>query len=107
MRPIPDHSTRPEFATPAISWTPVIAPGNMIVYSGDKFPDMHGDLLISGLSTRAIIHIEIDGENATEVARYPLSNRVRSVNQGPDGNLWVLEDTRGNEGGRLLKLTPK
>ncbi|MEO1201057.1 MAG: PQQ-dependent sugar dehydrogenase [Pseudomonadota bacterium] len=106
-RPIPNHDTRPEFATPAISWTPVIAPGNMITYTGDRFADLRGDLLISGLSTRAIIHIEIDGESATEVARYPFGQRVRSVNQGPDGNLWVLEDTRNGEGGRLLKLTPK
>ncbi len=107
MRPIPDHGTRPEFAAPAISWTPVIAPGNMIAYSGDRFPDLRGDLLISGLSTRAIIRIEIDGENATEAERYPMGARIRSVMQGPEGNLWVLEDERGDSQGRLLKLTPK
>ena len=106
-RPIPNHDTRPEFLTPAISWTPVIAPGNMIVYSGDLFGDWKGDLLISGLSTQAIIRIEIDGENATEAARYPLGARVRSVVEGPEGALWVLEDRRGDAGGRLLKLTPK
>src|SRR3546814_8921535 len=36
-KPIPDHPTRPEFAAPAISWTPVIAPGGMIFYRGDLF----------------------------------------------------------------------
>jgi len=32
--------------------------------------------------------------------------RIREVEQGPDGALWLLEDGgRGSEG-RLLKLTP-
>lgn len=107
-RPIPDHSTRPEFAAPVISWTPVIAPGNMMVYSGDKFADMHGDLLIAGLATRAIIRIEVDGETATEAQRYLMGeNRIRSVMQGPQGYLWVLEDELRGTGGRLLKLMPK
>jgi len=33
--------------------------------------------------------------------------RIRSVVEGPDGALWVLEDERGGSGGRLLKLTPQ
>jgi glucose/arabinose dehydrogenase len=33
--------------------------------------------------------------------------RIRTVVEGPDGALWVLEDERGGSGGRLLKLTPK
>ena len=106
-RPIPDHDTRPEFVKPRISWTPVIAPGNMIVYDGDLFGDWRGDLLISGLATQAIIRVELDGENASEAARYPLGARIRSVVQGPDGALWVLEDERAGSQGRLLRLTPK
>jgi glucose/arabinose dehydrogenase len=69
-RPIPDHDTNPEFNEPAIWWTPVISPGHMITYSGDVFPQWHGDLLIAGLSSRAIIRIEIDGETATEAERF-------------------------------------
>ncbi len=106
-REIPDHDTRPEFDEPAIWWTPVISPGNMIVYSGSKFPDWRGDLLIAGLSSRAIIRIEIDGESAREAERYDMGARIRSVMQGPDGNLWVLEDEFRDSQGRLLKLTPK
>ena len=33
-REIPDHDTRPEFLEPAVSWTPGIAPGDLMVYSG-------------------------------------------------------------------------
>jgi len=99
---IPDHSARPEFAAPALSWTPVIAPGDFIFYSGNIFPAWKGDALIAGLKTQAIIQVHIDGESASEVARYDMDNRLRDVAQGPDGAVWVLED--GDEG-RLLRLT--
>lgn len=101
---IPDHSADDGFAKPAISWTPVIAPGNMTFYSGSLFPGLKGDLLIAGLSSEAIVRVAIDGETAREVARYPMGKRIRSVIEGPDGALWVLED---GDGGRLLELRPK
>ena len=106
-RPIPDHDTRPEFDAPALWWTPVISPGHLMTYSGAAFPEWQGDLLASGLSSRAIIRIEIDGETATEAERFPMGTRIRSVVQGPEGNLWMLEDELRGNGGRLLKLTPK
>ncbi|NND44803.1 MAG: PQQ-dependent sugar dehydrogenase [Xanthomonadales bacterium] len=106
-REMPDHETRPEFEKPAITWTPVISPGNMIVYRGQPFADWRGNALIAGLSSRAIIRVELDGESAREVARYPMDQRIRAVVEGPEGNLWVLEDTRRGSGGQLLKLTPK
>lgn len=101
---IPDHSTRPEFATPAVSWTPVIAPGNFIFYSGDMFDAWQGDALIAGLKAKAIVRVSIDGETATETGRYNLDERIRQIVQGPDGAIWVLED---GENARLLKLTSR
>lgn len=103
-RPIPDHDTDPSFRPPAISWTPVIAPGGMIFYTGDMFPAWRGDVLIAGLSTNALVEVEIDGDTATEVARYDFDNRLREVEQGPDGAVWLLED---GENGRLLRLAPE
>ncbi|NNE61348.1 MAG: PQQ-dependent sugar dehydrogenase, partial [Woeseia sp.] len=105
-REIPDHDTRPEFAKPAITWTPVISPGDLEVYSGKLFRGWRGNLLAAGLSSQAIVRIEVDGTNAREVARYGMGARIRSVTEGPDGALWVLEDERNNSTGRLLKLTP-
>jgi glucose/arabinose dehydrogenase len=75
----------------------------MIFYSGDLFPQWQGSALIAGLASRAIIRVEIDGNTAREAERYDLGARIREVEQGPDGALWVLED---RDGGRLLKLTP-
>lgn len=100
--PIPNHETQPEFARYAVTWTPVIAPGDMIFYRGDMFGAWRGDALIAGLSSEALVRVEIDGETATEAARYELGGRLRSVDEGPDGTLWVLQD--GQEA-HLLKVT--
>lgn len=106
-REIPDHDTRPEFDEPAIWWTPAISPGDLMVYRGDLFADWRGDAFAAGLSSRAIVRMEIDGDTASEVERYEMGARIRSVVEGPDGALWVLEDDRRESTGRLLKLTPK
>ena len=99
---IPDHTEDDGFSKPAVHWTPVIAPGDMIFYSGDMFGAWKGDALIAGLSSQAIVRVEIDGETAREAARYTFDNRIRSVEQGPDGSIWIAED---GEGGRVLKLS--
>ena len=106
-REIPDHDTRPEFEAPAAWWTPVLSPGDLMVYKGEMFPEWRGNAFVSGLSSRAIIRIELDGDEAREIERYPMGARIRSVVEGPEGALWVLEDERRESRGRLLRLTPK
>jgi glucose/arabinose dehydrogenase len=105
-RDIPDHDTNSDFEEPVLWWTPVISPAHLMAYSGDAFPEWHGDLLAAGLSSRAIIRIHINGDNATEVERFPMGAPIRSIVQGPQGALWVLEDESREGQGRLLKLTP-
>ena len=78
-----------------------------MIYRGDLFPDWRGNAFAAGLSSRAIVRIEIDGDRAREVERYPMGARIRSVVEGPDGAIWVLEDERRESMGRLLRLTPK
>ncbi|WP_072672725.1 PQQ-dependent sugar dehydrogenase [Erythrobacter sanguineus] len=102
--PIPDHSADDGFAQPVISWTPVIAPGDMILYSGEMFGAWQGQALIAGLSTQALVRVAIEGDSAREVARHEFDRRLRSVEQGPDGAIWIAED---GEDGRVLKLTPQ
>lgn len=106
-RNIPDHDTRPEFSKPAAWWTPVISPADLMIYRGRLFEDWRGQALAAGLSSRAIVRIELDGENAREIERYDMGARIRSIEEAPDGSIWVLEDERGDSRGRLLKLTPK
>jgi len=104
---IPDHPTRPEFEAPKVSWNPVISPGGLIVYSGAMFPDWRGNIFIGGLSSKALIRVAVTGDTAREAARYDMGSRIREVEQGPDGAIWLLEDGERGGTGRLLKLTPK
>jgi len=104
-RSIPDHDTRPEFNAPAVSWSPVISPASLMIYNGDEFPEWQGDAFIGGLSSQSLVRVEIDGETAHEAQRFRMGQRIRAVEQGPDGAIWVLEDGRGSSGGRLLRLS--
>ena len=106
-REIPDHATRPEFAAPAVSWVPAISPGDLMIYRGNLFRDWRGDAFAAGLSAQAIVRIELDGDRAREAERFPMGARIRSLVEGPDGAIWVLEDERRESQGRLLKLTPR
>ena len=106
-RDIPDHRTRPEFRAPLVSWTPVISPAGFIIYSGKMFPDWTGNGFIGGLSSQSLVRVEFDagGKAAREAQRFDMGKRIREVEQGPDGAIWLLEDERNGSGGRLLKLT--
>ena len=103
---IPDHDTRPEFAAPVITWTPVISPSSISIYSAGKyndFPAWQGNALISGLSSKALIVVDFDENNtASERYRYDMGERIRSV-LNIDGQVWLLED--GAEA-KLLRLFP-
>ncbi len=101
---IPDHDTRPDFHTPEAYWVPSIAPSGLIIYSGSLFPDWQGDAFIGGLVSRALVRVEIKGDEASEAERFNMGQRIREVEQGPLGAIWVLEDSRE---GRLLRLSPE
>ena len=105
-RPIPNHDTRPEFRAPVITWTPVISPSSFIIYDGEAFGQWSGSGLVGGLSSQSLVRIEFDGDSAREAERFDMGTRIREVEQGPDGNLWLLEDGGRGASGNLLKLTP-
>jgi glucose/arabinose dehydrogenase len=106
-RPIPDHATRPEFEAPKVSWNPVISPGGLMVYSGRLWPEWKGDIFIGGLSSQALVRVDVDGTNARKGDQWPMGERIREPEEGPDGAIWLLEDGRRGGQGRLLKLTPR
>ena len=100
---IPSHDTHPEFEAPKVAWVPTIAPSGLIFYSGDLFPAWQGSAFVGGLASQALIRISFDDDSAKEAERFLMGNRIREVEQGPDGAIYILED---GEGGRMLKLTP-
>ena len=101
--PIPDHRAGDGFEAPKVFWDPSISPAGLIVYSGTLFPQWQGDLLLGGLSGKALIRVDVAGDRATKADQWDMGARIREVEQGPGGEVYLLED---GASGRLLKLTP-
>ena len=100
---IPDHTADDGFHKPAISWNPVIAPGDFLFYSGKLWPEWRNQALATGMASQAIVRVSLAGDKGTEEARYPMGKRIRDIVEADDGALYVIED---GAGGRLLELTP-
>jgi len=104
--PIPKPDSRPELAMPVLYWVPVIAPGSLMFYSSTQtFPQWNGSGFIGGMGTKTLNRILFDGHGGAKTAeRWDVGRRIRDVEQGPDGSLWMLE---GANPGALIHVTPK
>ena len=99
---IPDHRAGDGFEPPKVWWNPSISPGDLLIYGGDRFPQWKGDALVPALSGEALIRVDIDGARATKAEQWPMNARIRAVDEGPDGSVFLIED-----GGRLVRLDPR
>lgn len=100
---IPDHAAGDGFQAPKVWWNPSISPGSLMIYRGQAFSAWQGDAFIGALSGKALIRVDLDATSAAKADQWDLGERIREVEQAPDGSVWLLED---DPGGRLLRLTP-
>lgn len=100
---IPDHAPGDGYEAPKVFWTPSLSPGSLMIYDGDLFGPWKGDAFIGALSGRALIRVDLNGTSAEKGDEWDMGARIREVEQGPDGSIWLLEDEGA---GRLLKLSP-
>ncbi len=90
---------------PVYYWDPVIAPGDMMFYTGERFGGWQGDILIASLKPGGITRLRLDGDRVVGEERLLTElGRVRDVDQGPDGALWLLTDQRD---GALIRVLPQ
>lgn len=104
---IPDHRAGDGFEPPKVWWNPSISPAGLMIYSGNLFPQWKGDAFVGGLSSKALLRVDLEGTNARKGDQWDMGARIREVEQGPDGAIWLLEDGGRGSQGRLLKLTPR
>ncbi len=102
--PVGNYEDHPEVTKPVIYWTPVIAPGNLMFYSGKMFPQWKGSALVSGMGTLSISRIVTSGATAKSAERWFVGFRVRDIEEAPDGSLWAVEDDKA---GGLFHILPK
>jgi glucose/arabinose dehydrogenase len=77
----------------------------MFYHGSQTFPQWNGNGFISGLASKSLIRVIFDGHGGAKVAeRWDVGKRIRDVEEGPDGSLWMLEDANP---GALIHVTPK
>ena len=85
-------------------YIPSIAPGSLIQYSGDSFPEWKGNLFAGALKLRHINRIELDQEGnaiAEERLMEDLNERIRALLQSPEG--WIYFST---DNGKIYVIKP-
>lgn len=98
---ITDHAEGDGFVAPMAYWDPAISPANLEIYEGDLFTGWQGSALLGGLSGQTLVRVELGDDAATPAADWDMGERIREVEEAPDGTIWLLEDN-----GNLLELTP-
>ena len=103
--PIGEGTHKEGMAQPIHYWVPSIAPSGMAFYTGDAFPDWQGDLFVGALVQEHLARLELDGERVVAEERLleGAIGRIRDVETGPDGFLYLLTDERD---GALYRLEP-
>lgn len=110
-------STRTGTSQPLYYWFPSVAPSDLMMYTGDLFPEWRGNIFLGTLSPtqgKFLVRLIMDGEQVIAEEHLLVANdrRVRSLAQGIDGALYVLTDSENNNqtdrhfSGEILKLTP-
>jgi aldose sugar dehydrogenase len=106
-RDIPDHAPGDGYEAPKAWWNPSISPAGLIVYTGSLFPNWKNSVFIGAMSKPGLIRVPLNGTSVGTPEFWDMDGaRIREVEQGPDGALYVLEDGGRGSQGRLLRLTP-
>ena len=104
--------SRPGMDNPRMFWVPSISPSSILWYTGDKFPQWKNSLFVGALTTRQLLRISFNQPSQAE-RREPLlaslNIRVRDVQQGPDGYIYIATEgaIRGDAAdGMVLRIEP-
>jgi glucose/arabinose dehydrogenase len=93
----------PKFVEPLSIWVPIsVAPSGMVFYTGAMFPAWKNQLLMGTLAGKALWRIQYSGDKelAREKMLSELDERIRDIDQGPDGAVYLITDS-----GKLFRMT--
>ena len=80
---------------PVYYWDPVIAPSGMTIYRGTMFPEWQGSIFVGGLVGMKLVRLQMEGDRVKgeEWFLQDLHARIRDVQQGVDGAIYVLTES--------------
>lgn len=100
-----------DFIDAVICYDPSIEPGGIVIYSGDKL-DLDGYMIMASLRSSHLYQLEINEEGlVSQKSILSGIGRIRDVNEGPDGNLYVITSNTDGKGfpdrfdDKLLRIT--
>jgi glucose/arabinose dehydrogenase len=86
-------------------YIPSIAPGSLIMYQGDAFPEWRGNLFAGALKLRHLNRIELSEPGQVineERILEDLNERIRALAISPEGLIYFSTDS-----GRILRILPE
>lgn len=94
---VSDHTAAEGMEQPVHYWVPSIAPSGMSFVSSDNYPNLKGSLLVGSLKYQYLERLLLDANNKVTSRETLLSGigRVRNVQQGPDGFIYVAIENIG------------
>lgn len=100
-----------DIEAPSHVWVPSIGVSGMLFYTGLRFPQWKGDMLVAGLRGRRLVRLRFDGQRVVrEETLLHGIGRIRDVRQGPDGLIYLAidGDARGFDGAPtpIVRLEP-
>lgn len=79
---------------PVHYWDPSIAPSGMEFVWSDRYPKWKNQMIVGALRFQLLARVELDGERYVREERFLEGiGRVREVEMGPDGYLYVLTES--------------
>ncbi len=98
-----EDTARAGMEQPEWYWDPSIAPSGMAFVTGDRYPEWQGHLLVGSLKFSYIVLCKMEGNSITgEEILFDEIGRVRSIEMGPDGYIYV-----GTEGNGIVRIEPR
>jgi glucose/arabinose dehydrogenase len=101
---ITEFTHKPGMEQPNLYWRPSIAVCGLDFYTGNLFPKWKNKLLVGALKYEEVRLLDIENDRVThDEVILKGQGRVRDVQTGPDGAIYVVL----NDPGTVVKLLPK
>jgi glucose/arabinose dehydrogenase/cytochrome c5 len=93
---------------PLYYWNPSIAPAGMLLYTGGKFPAWRNDIFVGGMSGMQVARLVMKDDKVVGEEKLLMDRceRIKAIEQGPDGYIYILTDQMPTYQNEILRLVP-